>query len=66
MDYETVGPFKTVNDLMKELREGEMTEMTSVGTDQQTPEAACNCSGCTCGAERESSDNTQSRFNPKH
>jgi hypothetical protein len=35
MDYETVLPFKTVNDVLKELKE--------------TEEAGCDCGNCTCG-----------------
>lgn len=44
--------------------------MTSVGEDQPkiiplASEPACGCSGCTCGAERESSDNTVGSANFK-
>jgi hypothetical protein len=37
MDYETVLPFKTVNDVLKEIKETEVEE------------PKCNCGNCTCG-----------------
>ena len=37
MDYETVLPFKTVNDVLKEIKETEATE-----------EPQCSCGNCTC------------------
>ena len=37
MDYETVLPIKTVNDVLKEIKESEVTE-----------EASCDCGKCTC------------------
>lgn len=36
MDMETVLPMKTVNDLVKELREG------------STEESGCDCDNCSC------------------
>jgi len=37
MDYETVLPIKTVNDVLKEIKEAEVTE-----------ESGCNCGNCSC------------------
>jgi hypothetical protein len=37
MDYETVLPFKTVNDIMKEVNES------------QEPEDSGDCENCSCG-----------------
>jgi len=37
MDYETVLPIKTVNDVLKEIKEAEVSE-----------EAGCDCGNCTC------------------
>ncbi len=37
MDYETVLPFKTVNDIVKEISES------------QEPEDSCDCGNCDCG-----------------
>jgi hypothetical protein len=38
MDYETVLPFKTVNDIMKEIHESE-----------EPAEDSCDCGNCDCG-----------------
>ena len=37
MDYETVLPIKTVSDVLKEIKEGEVAE-----------EAGCDCGNCIC------------------
>jgi DNA polymerase III sliding clamp (beta) subunit (PCNA family) len=37
MDFETVLPLKTVNDIIKEVKEGE-----------ETPVTECGCGNCTC------------------
>ena len=37
MDYETILPFKTVNDVLKEIKETDALE-----------EPQCDCGGCTC------------------
>ena len=37
MDYEKVLPFKTVDDIVKELKESEVTEVTQ-----------CECGNCSC------------------
>jgi hypothetical protein len=41
MDMETVTPMKTVNDLMKELREGSSED-----------KPGCNCHNCSCKDEK--------------
>lgn len=38
MDFETVLPLKTVNDILKEVKENEETEETTT----------CGCGNCTC------------------
>jgi len=46
MDYETVVPFKSINDIVKEIKEG--TEFTSA-TFGVSEEKHCGCGHCTCG-----------------
>jgi len=53
MDYETVMPFKSVNDIVKELKETEgvdsLYEFTSATfTSGEVEEPQCGCGGCTC------------------
>jgi len=43
MDMETVLPIKTVNDIMKELREGTGEEVAS--------EKQCSCGPCNCSSD---------------
>jgi len=43
MDFEKVLPMKTVNDLMKELREEAEPE--------DNPITQCSCGHCTCGGQ---------------
>jgi hypothetical protein len=49
MDYEKVLPFKTVNDIVKELKEGEesLYEFTSA-TFGAAEEKQCDCGNCDC------------------
>jgi hypothetical protein len=54
MDYETVLPFKAVNDIVKEIKETEgvdsLYEFTSATftSGEQTEESQCSCGNCTC------------------
>jgi hypothetical protein len=53
MDYETVLPFKAVNDIVKEMKETEgvdsLYEFTSATfTSGEEAEPQCGCGGCTC------------------
>lgn len=41
MDMETVLPFKTVNDIVKELKEGEELPLAK----------QCDCGNCSCGGD---------------
>jgi len=43
MDMETVLPFKTVNDIVKEIKENE--QLSLLETKQ------CNCGPCNCGGD---------------
>jgi DNA polymerase III sliding clamp (beta) subunit (PCNA family) len=43
MDMETVLPFKTVNDIVKEIKESD--ELTLV------EEKQCSCGHCSCGGD---------------
>ena len=43
MDMETVLPFKTINDIVKEVRE---TEELPLAEEQQ-----CGCGHCSCGGD---------------
>jgi hypothetical protein len=50
MDYEKVLPFKTVNDIVKELKEGQeesLYEFTSA-TFGVVEEKQCDCGNCDC------------------
>jgi hypothetical protein len=52
VDYETVLPFKAVNDIVKEIKETEgvesLYEFTSA-TFGVSEEKQCGCGHCTCG-----------------
>jgi hypothetical protein len=52
MDYETVLPFKSINDIVKEIKEGteeSLYEFTSATfTSGEETEPQCGCGGCTC------------------
>ncbi len=47
MDYETVIPFKTVNDIVKELKESEI----ELDTLPLAEESRCGCGHCNCEEE---------------
>jgi hypothetical protein len=51
MDYETVLPFKSINDIVKELKETEepLYEFTSATfTSGEVEEPQCGCGNCDC------------------
>jgi DNA polymerase III sliding clamp (beta) subunit (PCNA family) len=43
MDMETVLPFKTVNDIIKEVKETNLLSLTE--------EKQCGCGHCSCGGD---------------
>jgi hypothetical protein len=52
VDYETVLPFKAINDIVKEIKEGQeesLYEFTSATfTSGEEAEPQCGCGNCTC------------------
>jgi hypothetical protein len=53
VDYETVLPFKAINDIVKEIKEGQevesLYEFTSATfTSGEEVEPQCDCGNCTC------------------
>ena len=54
MDYEKVMPFKSINDIVKEIKEGTdepLYEFTSA-TFGVSEEKQCGCGHCTCGDQK--------------
>lgn len=47
MDYETVLPFKSINDIVKEIKESEI----DLETLPLAEETKCGCGHCDCGDE---------------